>query len=107
MSPTQSAQTPPSLKGNERPGVLDGRRPKDSPSPRASDRAEVRPSLHAQCVACGAPAHDWRRLLGIGATIIATTPDAESVIVRHSAACGRCGATDLVVTAFVGASEAA
>ncbi len=48
---------------------------------------------------------DWRRLIGIGAKVVVSTPSTGQMVLRHPDACSRCGASDLVVAA--GAAQAA
>jgi hypothetical protein len=55
--------------------------------------------LHATCIDCGSHAHDWRRLLGLGARFMAAPGDAGSMLVRCTAACAVCGSDALIVTA--------
>jgi len=106
MSPTHG--TPASTtfeKRNDRPTLIDGlrrqsaRKTQDCGATRGAD-------LSAHCLICGAAAHDWRRLLGIGARIVASTPQTGRMVLRHPNACSRCGASDLVVAALSTAEAA-
>jgi hypothetical protein len=66
----------------------------------ATGRTVDRPSLYGHCLACGATVYDWRRLLGIGARIVARTTGACTVLLSHLGACGDCGASEVLVTAL-------
>jgi len=63
-----------------------------------------RSSLRAACVACGATAYDWRRLLGIGAKVVSGSADGGRIVVIYPGACGKCGASELVVSAMAQAA---
>jgi ribosomal protein S27AE len=63
----------------------------------AAGRTDEGASLQARCVQCGAGVHDWRRLLGVGATVEASAPG--SALVTHPNACPRCGSSTVVVSA--------
>jgi hypothetical protein len=63
----------------------------------ATGRNDRTPSLYGHCVTCGAPAYDWRRLLGVGARVAGSTADPRSVSVTYPGACGECGGSELVV----------
>lgn len=101
--------TPSTEKRNDRPTVIDGLRRQDArvrlERVLACD-AMRRPNLSAHCVSCGAMSCDWRRLIGIGAKVVASTPSTGQMVLRHPGACSRCGASDLVVAAG-GAAQAA
>lgn len=58
-------------------------------------------ALYAMCVRCRVVVHDWRQLLGVGAEILASTPDGDRITIRHPRACFKCGGSDLAVTADV------
>jgi hypothetical protein len=57
------------------------------------------PSLHAQCKSCGATCSEWRRWLGVGATITAVAGDASRMTITYTGACGTCGGDDIEVIA--------
>lgn len=63
----------------------------------AAGRTDEGASLQARCVQCGANVHDWRRLLGVGATVDASAPG--SALLTHPNACPRCGSSTVVVSA--------
>jgi len=63
----------------------------------ATGRNDGGSSLHSRCVACGATAYDWRRLVGVGARVAACTADPGSVWLTYPGACGNCGGSELVV----------
>jgi hypothetical protein len=82
--------------------------PMDQPSPMtarrngparsgSTEQSTSRRGLHARCVACGATASDWRHLLGVGASVVPSSADAESVLLTYPRACGKCGASELLV----------
>lgn len=100
--------TPSTEKRTDRPTIIDGLRRQDARVRRervlACD-ASRRPNLSAHCVSCGAMSCDWRRLIGIGAKVVVSTPSTGQMVLRHPDACSRCGASDLVVAA--GAAQAA
>jgi hypothetical protein len=75
------------------PIVVDGRRRLEARTGPATNRTE----LHASCVTCGATASDWRHLLGVGASVAARSADSQGMVLTYPGACGRCGASELVV----------
>ena len=89
----------------ERPTLIEGLRPRQSQERRrvalsrcdATGRTDSGTSLHAECMACGAVAGDWRRLLGVGARVIEGVGHVESVLVEYPGACGKCGGCALIV----------
>jgi hypothetical protein len=56
-----------------------------------------RPSLHARCTTCGATASDWRHLLGVGASVAASSGVSHGMVLTYPGACGKCGASKLLV----------
>jgi hypothetical protein len=114
MNPTLSTVASPAFdKRNDRPTVIDGLRRQDAHSRRerifafgATGLADRGQDLYAHCVTCGALASDWRRLLGIGAQVVASTAGGKRVTLRHPGACQACCASDLVVTAYLAAEAA-
>jgi hypothetical protein len=91
---------------NEQPTVVDGQRHREVLSatrgvlvrPDATRAlASRRPSLHACCITCGATASDWRHLLGVGAVVVACPTEAQSALLTYPGACGKCGASKLLV----------
>lgn len=90
---------------NNRPTVIDGLRRREEHARRtaalsccdATGRTERGSSVVARCVACGAVAHDWRRLVGVGARVSAA--GTRAVKLTYEGACGRCGGADLVLGA--------
>jgi hypothetical protein len=103
---------PVTFEKSELPTAVDGQRRREARSKSdpalarcdATGRTDHRPSLYAQCMACGAAGHDWRRLLGVGAKLAARSIDSRSVVLSYPRACSTCGCSDLVVTAL-GAAE--
>jgi hypothetical protein len=63
----------------------------------ATGRNDQISSLCSRCVTCGAPAYDWRRLLGVGARVAGCTANPRSMSVTYPGACGDCGGCELVV----------
>jgi hypothetical protein len=63
----------------------------------STEQPNSRPGLHARCVACGATASDWRRLLGVGASVVPSPSDVHGVLLTYPRACGKCGASELLV----------
>jgi hypothetical protein len=64
----------------------------------SAPRLSQPPSLHAQCKSCGATCSEWRRWLGIGATIAAVPGDASRMIITYTGACRTCGGDDIEVS---------
>jgi hypothetical protein len=59
-----------------------------------------RHSLYGHCVACGATAYDWRRLIGVGARLATCDADPATAVLTYPGACGDCGGSELAVCAF-------
>ena len=92
----------------EEPTVVEGQRRRDARAGLldhggAAGPTDCRPSLHARCVTCGATASDWRHLLGVGASAVACTADSRSMLLTYPGACGKCGASVLLVDILLGA----
>jgi hypothetical protein len=95
----------------EEPTVVEGQRRRDArvglhgalDHCGAAGQTDCRPSLHARCVTCGATASDWRHLLGVGASAVACSADSRSMLLTYPGACGRCGASTLLVDILLAA----
>ncbi len=65
----------------------------------AAPHAHGTAGIHARCVACGATASDWRRLLGVGARLADCAMDASRIILDYPGACAECGSREVLVSA--------
>jgi len=96
---------------HEQPTVVEGQRRREARASLGSaldhggvaEQTDCRPSLHARCVTCGAIACDWRHLLGVGASAVACAADSRSMLLTYPGACGKCGASVLLVDILLGA----
>jgi hypothetical protein len=65
------------------------------------------PGLYAMCPSCKEVVGDWRKLLGVGASVVAGAADADRFVLRHPGACSNCGASELTVIAAGDAEKVA
>jgi hypothetical protein len=63
----------------------------------ATGRNEHTSSLYAHCVTCEEIVYDWRRLLGVGALVAASTGDGRRARLTYPGGCGSCGGSELAV----------